>query len=102
MSFFRELQGSKLAIPFTLYVNNLKATLQSIYSFCNITIPDYVVSNAVKLQNTTHNPTTYRPSYDHNFDRSLASLAIGEKKVKEQLFEYIEWIGTLDVCKRNN
>ena len=102
MSFFREHQDNKLAIPFTLYVNNLKATLQSIYSLCNIPIPDHVVFNAMKLQNTTHNPTTYRPSYDYNFDRSLVSLGIDKEKVKEQLSEYIEWISTLDVDKKND
>ena len=102
MSFFSELQGNKLTIPFTLYVNNLKATLQSIYSLCNIPIPDRIVSNAVKLQSTTHNPKTYRPSYNHNFDRSLTSLGIDEEKVKEKLSDYIEWISTLDVYKRND
>ena len=101
MSFFGQHRGNKLVIPFTMYVNNLSGTLQSIYSHCNIPIPDRVVSNAVKLQNTTHNPTTYRPSYDHNFNRSLASLGIDEEKVKEHLSEYIEWIHALDAYKKN-
>ena len=81
MSFYREHQGNKLAILFTLNVNNLNATSQliSIYSLCNIPIPDHVVSNALKLQSTTHNPTTYRLSYDHNFDRSLVSLGVDEE-----------------------
>ena len=42
MSFFKEPADNKLVIPFTMYVNNLSATLQRIYSFCNIPIPDDV------------------------------------------------------------
>ena len=100
MSFYKQHKGNKLVIPFTLYTNNLKATLQSIYSLCNIPIPDHVLSDAVKLQNTTHNPKTYRPSYDHEFDRSLVSLGIDEEKVKEHLSEYIEWINTLKIYNK--
>ena len=97
MSFYKQHQGNKLVILFTLYMNNLKATLQSVYLLCNIPIPDYVLSDAVKLQNTTHNPKTYRPSYDHEYDRRLVSLGIDEEKVKEHLSEYIEWINTLRI-----
>ena len=100
MSFYKQHQGNKLVIPFTLYTNDLKAMLQSIYSLCNIPIPDHVLSDAVKLQNTTHNPKTYRPSYDYEYNRSLVSLGIDEEKVKEHLSEYIEWINTLNICKQ--
>lgn len=96
MSFYKQNQDNKLIIPFTLYKNNLTATLQSIYSLCDVPVPEHVVSNALKLQNTTHNPTTYRPNYDHDYDRSLASLGIDEEKVNEYLSEYIEWINILD------
>lgn len=94
MSFYKQNQGNKLVIPFTLYMNNLSATLQSIYSLCNIPIPNHVISDAVRLQNTTHNPATYRPSYDHEYDRSLASLGVDEEKINEHLSEYVEWTNT--------
>ena len=96
MSFYNNDQENQLVIPFTMYVNNLSATLQHIYSFCNIPIPDHVVSKAIKLQNTSHDRTKLRASYDPQLNRSLANLGIKEEEVKEYLTEYIEWINQLE------
>ena len=96
MIFYNDDEENRLVIPFTMYVNNLSATLQRIYSFCNIPIPDHVVSKAIKLQNSSHNRTKLRASYDPRLDRSLASLGIDEMKVKEYLTEYIKWINKLE------
>ena len=96
MSFYKELSNNKLVIPFTMYVNNLSATLQCIYSFCNIPIPDGVVSNAVRIQHTTHDYTKLRASYDHHYNKSLASLGVDEDRLREYLSEYIEWINNLE------
>ena len=93
--------GLSFHLPCT-YVNNLNATLQSVYSFCGITIPDRVVSEATRLQNTTHDCTERRASYDPNFNRSLTSLGVDEEKVKEHLTEYFEWIDQLENCKKYN
>ena len=99
MLFYKSGQGNKLVISFTMYVSNLSVTLQRIYSFCDIPIPDHVVSKAIKLQSTTHDRTKRRASYDHNFNRSLTSLGVDEEKVKEHLTEYIEWVDELEQCK---
>ena len=96
MLFYKNDQENRLVIPFTLYVTNLSATLQHIYSFCNIPIPDHVVSRAIKLQNTSHDRS--RLNYHPNFNRSLSSLGVDEKKVKEHLTEYIEWVNCLEKC----
>ena len=96
MSFYDNNQENQFVIPFTMYVNNLSATLQHIYSFCGITIPDHVVSKANKLQNTSHNRTKLRASYDPQLNRSLAGLGINEEEVKDYLTEYIEWINHLE------
>ena len=102
MSFYKDDQENRLVIPFTMYVNNLNATLRHIYSFCNIPIPDHVVSKAIKLQITSHDRSKLRASYDPNFNRSLTSLGVDEEKVKEHLTEYIEWINQLENCKKFN
>ncbi|XP_065908536.1 uncharacterized protein [Dysidea avara] len=96
MSFYKEPADNKLVIPFTMYVNNLSATLQRIYSFCNIPIPDDVMSNAVRVQYTTHDFTKLRASYDPRFKKSLASLGVNEERLREHLSEYIEWINSLE------
>jgi len=98
----KEPANNKLVIPFTMYVNNLRATLQRVYSFCNIPIPDDVLSNAIRAQSTTHDRTKYRASYDPNFNKSLASLGVNETKLKEHLNEYIAWINTLDSNKKTD
>ena len=92
MSFYKDGQGNKLVIPFsynvaTVYVSSLSVTLQSVFSFCNIPVPDHVLSKATRLQNTTHNRIKCRPSYDSDFNRSLTSLGVDEEKVKEHLVE---------------
>ena len=95
-SFYEKSQGSKLVIPFDKYVNNLSATLESIYSFCNIPIPSHVLTNAVKIQNTTHNRQKRRASYDPKFNRSLSSLGVDEDKLRDQLADYYQWIKQFD------
>jgi len=96
MLFYKKPSHNKLVIPFTIYVNNLSATLQCIYSFCNIPIPDDVLSNAIRIQQSTHNFTKRRASYDPRFNRSLASLGVNKKRLKEHLNEYIEWINSIE------
>ena len=97
MLFFKESADNKLVIPFIMYVKNLSATLQRIYSFCNITVPDDVMSNAIRVQQTAHNFTKRRASYDPKFNKSLASLGVDEEKLRKHLNEYIEWIN----CSEN-
>ena len=92
MSFYKQDEENRLVIPFTVYVKNLSSTLQQIYAFCNIPIPDHVVSEAIRIQNTTHDRTKHRASYDPNLNRSLENLGVDEEKVKEHLAEYIEWM----------
>ena len=102
MAFYKEPADNKLVIPFTTYVKNLSATLQSIYSFCDIPIPDDVMSNAVSLQNTTHDYAKLKASYDPKYCRTLASLGVNEKKLRERLSEYIEWMNSLENSKKTN
>ena len=102
MSFYKDDQENRLALPFTMYVNNLSATLQSIYSFCNIPIPDCVLSKAIKLQKTTHDRSKLKLTYHTDFNRSLESLGVDKEKVKEHLAEYIEWVNELENCKKFN
>ena len=102
MSFYKDGQVNRLAIPFTVYVNNLSATLRSIYSFCNIPIPDHVLSKAIMLQKTTHNRSKLKVNYDPDFNRSLTSLGVDEDKIREDLKEYIAWVNELENCKKFN
>ena len=95
-SFYEESQGNKLVIPFNKYVNNLSATLESVYSFCNIPIPSHVLTNAGKIQNTTHNREKRRASYDPKFNRSLSNLGVDEDKLRDQLINYYQWIKQYD------
>ncbi|XP_065909040.1 uncharacterized protein [Dysidea avara] len=100
MLFYKEPADNKLVIPFTMYVNNLSATLQHIYSFCDIPIPDDVMSNAVRIQCTTHDYTKVKASYAPKFNRTLASLGVNEKKLREKLSEYIEWMNGLESSEK--
>ena len=100
MSFYKGSHKNKLVIPFTMYVSNLSATLQSIYSFCNIPIPDYVVSNAIQLQTMSHDRSKLKTKYDPNFNRSLASLGVDEENLRKCLVGYIEWVNELHDCKK--
>ena len=100
MLFYKGDHENRLAISFATYVNNLSATLQSIYSFCNIPIPDHVLSKAVKLQKTTHDRSKLKANYNPDFNRSLASLGVDEGKVREHLKEYMEWVNQLENCKK--
>jgi len=102
MSFYKEPADNKLVIPFTMYVNNLNSTLQSIYSFCDIPIPDDVMLNAVKAQNTTHDYTKLKASYNPKFNKSLASIGVNEKELRERLSDYTEWMNSLKDYKKTN
>ena len=95
-SFYGSSQDNRLVIPFNKYVNNLSATLESIYLFCNIPIPSHVLANAVKIQNTTHNYQKRRASYDLRYNRTLSSLGVGEDKLSDQLDNYYQWIQQFD------
>ena len=95
-SFYEESQGNKLVIPFNMFVNNLSTTLESVYSFCNIPIPSHVLTNAGKIQNTTHNREKRRASYDPKFNRSLSNLGVDEDKLRDQLINYYQWIKQYD------
>ncbi|XP_065900383.1 uncharacterized protein [Dysidea avara] len=96
MLFYKDPANNKLVIPFTMYVNNLSATLQCIYSFCNIPIPDDVVSSAIRLQNTTHNYRYKRKQIDCRYRRTLTSLGVNEAELRKRLSEYIEWISKFE------
>ena len=96
MLFYDQSDDKRLAIPFTMYVNKLKDTLQTIYSFCNIQMPTHMLSNAITAQNTTHDRTNRKASYNPEFNRSLSDLGIDQEKLKEHLTRYIRWIETLD------
>ena len=101
MMFYGQSEDNKLVIPFTMYVNNLCATLQRIYSFCNLPIPDHVVSNAVKAQHTTHDCTKHKASYDSKFQKSLADLGVDESKLKDHLTSYINWMKQFEEKKKD-
>ena len=96
MLFYDQSNDKRLAIPFTMYVNKLNETLQTIYSFCNIQMPTHMSSNAITAQNTTHDRTNRKASYNPEFNRSLSDLGIDPEKLKEHLTRYIQWIETLD------
>lgn len=96
MLFYDRSDDKRLAIPFTMYVNKLNDTLQMIYSFCNIQMPTHVSSNAIAAQNTTHDRTNRKASYNPEFNRSLSDLGIDPEKLKERLTGYIQWIENLD------
>ena len=102
MAFYKDDQDNRLAIPFTTYVKNLCSTMQSVYAFCSIPIPDWVVSEAIKLQNTTHDRTKFKVDIDPKFDRSLKSLGVDEEKIKEHLAGYLGWIDELENSKKYN
>jgi len=86
---------NRLAISFTSYVNNLTGTLQHIYSFLNIPLPDEVLSKATTLQSNTHNRTTRKSTYDPKYNRSLSSVGVDEDELREHLTDYINWMKEL-------
>jgi len=92
MIFYGQSEDNKLVIPFTIYVNNLCATLRRIYSFCNLPIPDHFVSNAVKIQTTTHDRTKHKASYDSKFQKSIVDLGVDKVKLRDHLTNYINWM----------
>ena len=95
-AFYEKSQGNRLVIPFNKYVNNLRGTLYSVYSFCNIPIPSHVLTEAAKIQNTTHDRQKRRASYNPKFNRSLSSLGVDEDKLKDELADYYQWIKQFD------
>jgi len=101
MSFFKHSQGKKLAIPFTVYVDNLGAALKSIYVFCNISVPADVVSKADAVQTTTHNRQRRRSSYKTELNKGWEELGVDEEKLSDHLTEYNNWIEQLDESKKS-
>ena len=99
MSFYKHPQGKKLAIPFTVYVDNLSATLNSVYVFCNISVSADVISKADAVQTTTHNRQRRRSSYRLN--KSWEDLGVDEEKLSDHLAEYNNWIEQLDESKES-
>ena len=98
MLFYNDRQNNKLVIPFTMFVNDLSTTLKTIYAFCDVAVPEHVMSKAVKLQKTSHNRVNLKTNYDPTFNRSLASLGVNEDRLKDHLTEYIEWIHQIEVA----
>ena len=96
MLFYDCSDDKKLAIPFTMYVNKLNDTLQTIYSFCNTQVPTLAMPNAITALKTIHDRTSRRASYNPKFNRSLSDLGIDEEKLKEQLTRYTQWLENLD------
>ena len=84
MLFYKDNQKNRFVILFTMYVNHLSATLRHI---CNIPVPDHVLPQDIKLQDTSHDHTKLRASYDPHLNRKLTSLGVDEDKVKEHLTE---------------
>lgn len=101
MSFYEQSKDKKLVIPFSTYVSNLNDTLQSIYSFCNLSIPTDVLSNIAIMQGTVHNRQKRRESYNPLLNRSLDSLGVVEEKLNESLAEYNQWIMQLEESKNS-
>lgn len=101
MLFYEQSKDKKLVIPFNMYVNDLNATLQSIYSFCNLSMPADVSSNVAVTQSTTHNRQKRRESYDPLLNRSMCSLGVVEEKLNESLAEYNQWIIQLEESKKS-
>ena len=96
MIFYNQSEGNKLVIPFSLYANNLTATLEKIYSLCNLTIPEHMMSMANRVQHTSHDRSERRANYNPKLNRNLASVGVDEEKLREQLDDYINWIKELE------
>ena len=92
MTFYNQSERNKLVIPFSLYTNNLTATLEKIYSLCNLTIPEHMMSMADRVQHTSHDRSERRANYNPKLNRNLASVGVDEEKLREQLDDYINWI----------
>ena len=58
-----------------------------------------MMSNAIRVQHTTHDFTERRASYDPRFKKSLASLGVDEERLRERLSEYIDWMNSLESLK---
>ena len=96
MTFYYQSESNKLVIPFSLYTNNLTATLEKIYSLCNLTIPEHMMSMANRAQHTSHDRSERRANYNPKLNRSLASMGVDEAKLREQLDDYINWIKEIE------
>lgn len=96
MLFYDQPDDERLAIPFSMFVNKLNKTLQVVYSFCNIKVPTIVTSNAITTQQSAHDRTNRKASYNPKFNRSLSDLGIDEEKLKKHLTRYTRWIEILD------
>ena len=83
---------NKLVVSFDMYVKNLAATLQCVYSFLNIPMSSERLSKAAALQKSSHDRTKRRIAYDPKYNRSLSSLGVDEEKLNEHLSDYINWM----------
>ena len=86
---------NKLVVSFDMYVKNLAATLQCVYSFLNIPMSSELLSKAAALQKSSHDRTKRKMEYDPKYNRSLSSLGVDEKKLNEYLSDYINWMKRL-------
>ena len=91
----KENTKNKVAVSFDMYVKNLAATLQCIYSFLNIPMSSELSSKAAALQKSSHDRTKRKMSYDPKYNRSLSSLGVDEEKLNEYLSDYINWMKRL-------
>ena len=96
MLFYNQHQKNRLAIPFTMFVNNLSTTLQTVYNFCDVPMPQDLISNAIAMQYSTHDRAKRKASYDSRLNKSLESLGIDEVKLQETLTQYIHWVDQLE------
>ena len=101
MSFYKQPQYNKLAIPFTVYVKDLSTALKNIYAFCNISVPAGVISKADSAQSTTHDRQRRRSSYKKELNKGWEELGVDEKKLSDHLTEYCDWIKQLDESKKS-
>ena len=91
----KENTKNKFAVSFDMYVKNLAATLQCIYSFLNILMSSELSSKAAVLQKSSHDRTKRKMSYDPKYNRSLSSLGVDKEKLNEYLSDYINWMKRL-------
>ena len=79
MTFYNQCEENsknKLAISFDTYVKNLASALQCVYSFLNIPASAELLSKAAALQNSSHDRSKRKATYDPKYKRSLSSLGI--------------------------
>ena len=98
MTFYSESEGNaknKLAISFDIYIKNLAETFERVYSFLNIPLSAELLSKAAALQESSHDRTNRKMTYDPKYNQSLSSLGVDKEKLREYLSDYINWINKL-------